>query len=113
MGATFGLNQGVGVVTVSGVLTSVGVDAFREQFADWWQSAPEINNVVVDLGGVKFMDSSGLGSLMGLLKCVSERGGDMKIARLQKKVRMVFEITRAYEVFDIFDSVEEALKACG
>jgi len=37
----------------------------------------------------------------------------MKIARLQKKVRMVFEITRAYRSSDIFDSVEEALKACG
>ena len=113
MGTMFQKKEGVGVVTVSGTLTAVGVDSFREQFAGWWQSAPEIRNVVVDLGGVDFLDSSGLGAIIALLKRVSERGGDMKIARLQKKVRMVFEITRAYKVFDIFDSVEEALTVCG
>ena len=113
MGAMFQKKDGVGLVTVNGALTAVGVDSFREQFAGWWQSAPEIRNAVVDLGGVDFMDSAGLGSLIGLLKRVVERGGDMKIARLQKKVRMVFEITRAYKVFEIFDSVEEAFKACG
>jgi anti-sigma B factor antagonist len=35
----------------------------------------------------------------------------MKLACLQKKPRMVFEITRAYKVFEIFDTVEEAIKA--
>ncbi len=37
----------------------------------------------------------------------------MKLASLQKKPRMVFEITRAYKVFEIFDTVEEAVKATG
>ena len=91
----------------------MGVDAFREQFVAWWNSMPALRNVVVDLTGVDFLDSSGLGSLIALLKRVSERGGDMKIAGLQKKVRMVFEITRAFKVFDIFDNTEEAIKACG
>ena len=113
MAATFQTTDGVGVVTVTGVLTSDGIDAFREQFAGWWQSLPAIRNVVVDLSGVDFLDSSGLGSLIALLKRVSERGGDMKIAGLQKKVRMVFEITRAYKVFEIFDNASEAVKACG
>ena len=65
------------------------------------------------MAGVDFLDSAGLGSLIALLKRVSERGGDMKIAGLQKKVRMVFEITRAFKVFDIFDNPDEALKAFG
>jgi len=113
MEATFVIDKGVGVVTVTGPLTAAGVDSFREQFGGWWQNASELRNVVMDLGGVEFLDSAGLGALIALLKRVTERGGDLKIARLQKKARMVFEITRAYEVFDILDSVEEAVKACG
>ena len=112
MAVTFQLKDGVGVVVVAGALTSAGVDSFREQFVAWWQSLPEVRNVVMDLSGVDFLDSSGLGSLIALLKRVSERGGDMKIAGLQKKVRMVFEITRAFKVFEIFDNADEAQAAC-
>lgn len=113
MAVSFQTKDGVGMVTVSGPLTSAGVDSFREQFLGWWQGLPAVRNVVVDLAGVDFLDSSGLGTLVALLKRVSERGGDLKVAGLQKKVRMVFEITRAYKVFDIFDNASEALKACG
>jgi len=113
MAVTFYTKDGAGVVVVTGALTSAVVDSFREQFVGWWQGLPELRNVVVDMEGVDFLDSSGLGSLIALLKRVSERGGDMKIAGLQKKVRMVFEITRAFKVFDIFDNTADALKACG
>ena len=112
MAATFQVRDGVGVVTVSGALTSVVVDSFREQFVEWWQSLPQLRNVVVDLSEVDFLDSAGLGVLVALLKRVLERGGDMKIAGLQKRVRMVFEITRAFKVFDIFDSAAAACEAC-
>jgi len=100
-------------VVVTGALTSAGVDSFREQFVSWWQGVPGVRNVIVDLTNVDFLDSSGLGSLIALLKRISDRGGDMKIVGLQKKVRMIFEITRAYKIFDIFDNTDEAIKACG
>ena len=112
MDMEFQIRDGVGVVAVTGALVSVEVDAFRAGFVEWWQRLPELRNVVVDLRGVDFLDSAGLGSLIALLKRVSERGGDMKIVGLQKKVRMVFEITRAFKVFDIFDQTDEAIRAC-
>lgn len=102
--------QGVGVIEVSHGLTAATVDTFREQLAKWQAVEPDIKNYVIDLEKVDFMDSAGLGTLIAELKRISERGGDMKIACLQKKPRMVFEITRAYKVFEIYDSVEEALK---
>ena len=70
-----------------------------------------ITQLAIDLKQVDYMDSAGLGTLIAVLKRVTEKGGDMKIACLQKKPRMVFEITRAYKVFEIYDTVEEALKA--
>jgi len=112
MSTTFEIKDGVGLVTMSGSLTAGQVDAFRAEFNEWQKSSESFRNVVLDCQGIDFMDSSGLGALIALLKRVSERGGDLKLARLPKKVRMVFEITRAYKIFQICDTVEEALQAC-
>lgn len=100
----------IGIVQIDKALTSATVDAFREQFSKWQAAEPDVINYVIDLKRVDFMDSAGLGTLIATLKRVTEFGGDMKIACLQKKPRMVFEITRAYRVFEIYDTVEDALK---
>jgi anti-sigma B factor antagonist len=108
---TCSIERGIGIIRVNGALTAASVDGFREHLSNWQAIEPEVKDYVIDLSLVDFMDSAGLGSLIALLKRVTERNGDMKIACLQKKPRMVFEITRAYKVFEIFDSVEEAVSA--
>ncbi|MDF7797928.1 STAS domain-containing protein [Pontiellaceae bacterium B1224] len=102
--------DGVGVVVVSAALTAATVDVFREELSSWQAAEPDVKNYVINLESVDFMDSAGLGTLIAVLKRISERGGDMKIANLQKKPRMVFEITRAYKVFEIYESVEDAIR---
>lgn len=111
MEATFEKRGAVGVVTLAGPLSAVSVDSFKDQFVRWWDGAQEIRNVVMDLAKVEFMDSSGLGTLIALLKRVAERGGDLKLCCIQKKVRLVFEITRAHRVFEILDTLDEAVGA--
>ena len=103
--------NGIGVVQVSKAMTAATVDAFRDQLSSWQEAEGAVKNYVIDLEQVDFMDSAGLGTLIAVLKRVTERGGDMKIACLQKKPRMVFEITRAYKVFEIYETVDDALKA--
>ena len=112
MATEFTVNNGIGLVALSGPLTAGQVDAFRAEFNEWHKNGEAFRNVVMDCHGIEFMDSSGLGALIALLKRVTEHGGDLKLARLPKKVRMVFEITRAYKIFQICDTVEEALAAC-
>jgi anti-sigma B factor antagonist len=102
--------KGIGLVQVGAPLTAATVDSFREQLLSWQDSESGIRNFVIDMEKVEFMDSAGLGTLIAALKRVTERGGDMKIAGLQKKPRMVFEITRAYKVFEIYDTVEDAVR---
>ena len=102
--------KGIGIVQISEPLTAASVDSFREQLLKWQEAERGVRNYIVDMEKVDFMDSAGLGTLIAMLKRVTERGGDMKIACLQKKPRMVFEITRAYKVFEIYDSVEDALR---
>jgi anti-sigma B factor antagonist len=104
--------MGIGMVVVDHVLTAATVDTFREQLLKWQAVECDVQDYVIDMSKVDFMDSAGLGVLIAVLKRVTERGGDMKIACLQKKPRMVFEITRAYKVFGIYDTVDEALSAC-
>jgi len=100
---------GIGVIRIDKALTSATVDTFRAQLARWQSGEPDVKNYVIDLSQVDFMDSAGLGTLIATLKRITEVGGDMKIASLQKKPRMVFEITRAYKVFEIYDTVDDAL----
>jgi anti-sigma B factor antagonist len=66
---------------------------------------------IINLQSLEFIDSTGLGGLVSCLKRCIEAGGDLKIAQLPAKPRMVFEITRAHKVFDIFDDLETAIES--
>ena len=59
--------------------------------------------LVIDMGGVDFIDSSGLGSLVSSLRSVNKLGGDIKISALQDQVRAIFELTRLHRIFGIYD----------
>lgn len=65
--------------------------------------------VLVDLGQLRFIDSSGLGALVsGFKNSVSHRG-HLALSNLQGQVQSMFELTRLHRVFDIHESVDEAL----
>ena len=64
---------------------------------------------VVDLGSVKWMNSSGLGILMSCLTSATEKDGELKIARAAQKVQSLFMITQLTKVFHNYDSVEKAV----
>lgn len=105
------IREGKGVVSVCGPLSAAGVDSFREQMSKWMEENGEVRQIVLDADEMDYVDSAGLGVLVALLKRATEHGGDLRIARLGGKARMVFEISRAVRIFAIFDSVEAALGA--
>lgn len=65
---------------------------------------------VADLSGITYMDSSGLGTLVGLLKRLREWGGKMAIAGAQPQVKRLFDITGLDEIFVMCDDAAGALK---
>ena len=67
------------------------------------------NNLVIDLKAVRFVDSSGLGSLVSGFKNASARNGNLKLCGLQPQVISMFELTRLHRVFEIFPDSDEAL----
>ena len=69
--------------------------------------------LVLDMGDIDFVDSSGLGVLVAALRSANKKGGDVKIAALQNKIRSIFELTRLHRVFEIFDATETAIASFG
>jgi anti-anti-sigma factor len=103
--------EGVGLVTLSGTLDASNAETFRQQTGTWLDASPLIKQVVVDLGEVTFMDSAGLGTLIGLRKLTAARDGHLRLARLRPNVKLVLDITRANKIFPTFATVAEALKS--
>jgi anti-sigma B factor antagonist len=66
-------------------------------------------NVVVDLKMVSFINSSGLGMLIGGLTTLRHSGGDLKLARASKKVEHLLEVTKLLKVFDLHKNVNDAI----
>lgn len=65
--------------------------------------------IVVDLGGVSFMDSSGLGELVAAYTSARRAHVTIKLANLTKKIDDLMEITRLASVFESYGSVDEAV----
>jgi len=68
-------------------------------------------NLVVDLKEVRFIDSSGLGVLVSGFKNASTHQGSIKLCCLQTQVKSMFELTRLQRVFDIYQTIDEALES--
>lgn len=66
------------------------------------------HRVVIDLSGVSFIDSSGLSSLISLLKRLNTVGGSLRLCGLQEQPRELFQITQLNKLFKIVDTCEEA-----
>ena len=71
----------------------------------------ERTKVVLDMSGVKFVDSSGLGALISCLRMVNGRRGDFRLCAMSKTVRALFELMRMHKVFNIHDSRIEAIRS--
>lgn len=71
--------------------------------------ADEIKRVVIDLKGVKWMNSSGLGILMACMTSLQNSGGKLKIASVTEKVKSLLMITHLIRIFDTYENAERAV----
>ena len=74
-------------------------------------SAKTSNQILLDLSQMNYIDSSGLGAVVFAHQEITRQGGQLKIASLQPKPRVVFDITKVYRIFDIYDDVETAISS--
>lgn len=67
--------------------------------------------IVLDLGGVTYIDSIGLGVLVGLLISAQKAGGDIKLANLKPRLIDVLGVTKLMTLFETFDRAEDAAQS--
>jgi anti-sigma B factor antagonist len=67
--------------------------------------------VVLDLSKVQFINSSGLGLLIGTVNAVRTAGGSLKVAGASEKIRTIIKITKLEGLFELYGSVDEAVTA--
>ena len=96
------------LVKISGRLDISNTMHFKAEISNYLK---DTKLVVFDFSELEFLDSTGLGSIISVLKIISKNNGNIFIANLQEKPRILFEITRAKRIFDIYPTLEEAIKA--
>jgi len=69
----------------------------------------DVKRIVLDLGKVKWINSSGLGSLIAAMTSVKNKGGEMRLANITEKVESVFMITQLIKVFKTYETVDRAV----
>jgi len=67
--------------------------------------------ILLNLAGVKYVDSSGIGELIANYTTVSRQGGQLKLLNLTDKIQSLLVITKLLTVFDVFEDEVEALKS--
>jgi anti-anti-sigma factor len=67
--------------------------------------------IVLDLGGVTYIDSSGVGMLAAKLKTLKEKGGDMKLLHLSPRTESLFGMLKLFIVFERFDDEAAAVRS--
>ena len=70
-----------------------------------------VYNLVIDLENVRYIDSTGLGVLIGGLKRVREHGGSVNLVCTNPQIKKIFDITGLVKIFGIFESEDAATKA--
>ncbi len=101
------VDNGVTVVAPTGRLDVAGAPALKDAISEALKNGQP--RVVLDMEGVSFVDSTGLGSVIAALKQIRSSQGDLRLAAPNQQVRVVLELTTLDRVFPYYSTVEEAL----
>jgi anti-sigma B factor antagonist len=70
-----------------------------------------VKSILINLGGVDYVDSSGIGELVSCFTTTKNQGGQLKLLNLTKKIKDLLMITKLLTVFDTYDDEAEAIKS--
>jgi anti-sigma B factor antagonist len=103
---------GVTIVDISGrIVLGEESGALRDMVLDLLSKG--YKQILLNLDAVDYIDSMGLGSLVGAFTSVRKQGGELKLLNLNNKVTDVMQITKLYTVFDIMNDEATGVKSFG
>ena len=102
--------EGVTIVDLSGrIKLGEGSSILRDTVKDLLSKGQK--KILLNLGDVSYIDSSGIGELVSAFTSVRNQGGELKLLHLTKKVHDLLQITKLYTVFDVKDDEAGAIAA--
>src|ERR1700760_974287 len=100
--------DGITIVDLSGRITlGEGSVVLRDTIKDLLSKGQK--KILLNLGDVSYIDSSGIGELVSAFTSVRNQGGELKLLNLTKKVHDLLQITKLYTVFDVKDDEATAI----
>ena len=102
-------SSNVTIVSFNGALNARSAEEAKQIFRDLVEQG--VNQVIVDLQEVPFIDSSGLAALVSGLKTLNEKEGSLKLASLQSQADLLFRLTMFDKVFEIYPDVDSATQS--
>ena len=103
----------VGDVTVVDAVGRItlgeGASTFRDTVRDLASNGKK--KLLLNLGEVSYIDSSGIGELVSGFTTVTNQGGQVKLLNLTKRVKDLLQITKLYTVFEVFDDEAAAVRS--
>jgi len=100
----------VSVVDVAGRITlGEGSSALRDALRDLINKNQK--KILLNLGEVNYIDSSGIGELVSGFTTVTNSGGNLKLLNLNKRVKDLLQITKLYTVFDVHEDEAGAIRS--
>ena len=98
------------ITTLSGELDHNSAEEARVKIDDRIDR-DNIEKVILDFSGVTFMDSSGIGAVLGRYKKLANKNGVLCIAEANKNVNRIFELAGLYKVIKNYNTVDEAVRS--
>lgn len=96
------------IMALSGRLDGHNLAILKKELADQLRRS---NRIIIDMSQMSYIDSNGLGVLIGALKKAISRNGDIRLVNPTGKVRVLMELTRVDKVFNIYSSQDLALNS--
>jgi anti-sigma B factor antagonist len=97
------------------IVDCAGRIVFGEESAELRESVKKLiaqsGRIVLNLAGVSYIDSGGLGTLVALYTTARNAGGSIKLANLTERVGDLLQVTKLLTVFEVFDSEKAALES--
>ena len=100
----------VTVIDAAGRITlGEGASTFRDTIRDLANKGEK--KILLNLGEVSYIDSSGIGEMVSGFTTVTNHGGQLKLLGLSKRVKDLLQITKLYTVFEVFDDEAAAVRS--
>jgi stage II sporulation protein AA (anti-sigma F factor antagonist) len=98
------------IVEIDGELDLKTSPAFREVVDDKLNHYESIKHLILDLGKVSFIDSSGLGVILGRFKRLNQQGGKISAVNVSAQIHRILQLSGLLKIMDIYDDRHGALK---